>query len=210
MIRLAAPLLAGAAIALAALPAAAQTGVAAPAAVAPADARPGAYVLDPAHGKITWSVSHLGFSTYVGQFRDVQAKLNLDPKNPSASTLEATIPIDRIGTLHDGLDKHLKAADFLDVAKFPTATFKSTKIVRTGERTADITGDLTLHGVTKPVVVQATFNKAGPGPGGSKYRVGFDGKAAIKMTDFDIAPKFAPMLGEVVTLAIEGEFTAAE
>jgi len=227
MTRLAATLFAGAAFALAAssaYAAKAPVKAAAPAAkaaapaaapavaavVAPADVRAGAYTLDAAHGKITWSVKHLGFSTYVGQFTGVDAKLNLDPKNPAASTLEATVKTDTVASLNPALDTHLKSADFLDVAKFPTATFKSTKVTATGERTADIAGDLTLHGVTKPVVLHAVFNKAGPGPMASKYRAGFDGAAEIKLTDFDIATKIAAFLGDNVKLAIEGEFVVVE
>jgi polyisoprenoid-binding protein YceI len=220
MNRLAATLLAGAACALAANAAyaakapakAAPPAAAAPAAATnvPAEVKAGAYTLDAAHGKVTWSVMHIGFSTYVGQFTGVEAKLNLDPKTPAASTLEATVKTDTVGTLNPALDTHLKSDAFLDVVKFPTATFKSTGVTTTGERTADIAGDLTLHGVTKPVVLHATFNKAGPGPMGSKYRAGFDATTEIKMTDFEIAPKMAAFLGENVKLAIEGEFVAAD
>ncbi|MDP3659746.1 YceI family protein [Phenylobacterium sp.] len=210
MNRFAATLFATCALTFAAGAADAQTVAAAPPApVAPADVKGGAYTLDASHGKVTWSVSHVGFSTYIGQFTGVTAKLNLDPKTPSASTLEATVDTTTVGTLNAALDTHLKSPDFLDTAKFPTATFKSTSITSTGERTADIAGDLTLHGVTKPVVIKATFNKAGPGPGG-KYRVGFDGETVIKFADFAISPKMGAMLGGETKLDIEGEFVAAQ
>jgi polyisoprenoid-binding protein YceI len=174
----------------------------------PAQVQAGGYALDSAHGKITWSVSHLGFSTYIGQFATVNATLKLDPKNLGATVLEATIDTNSLGTLNAELDKHLKSPQFLDTAKFPTATFKATKVTQTGDKTADIAGDLTLHGVTKPVVVQATFNQAGPNPLDKKYQLGFAGSAKIKRSEFGITA-YVPAVGDEVTLVIEAEFKAA-
>jgi len=174
----------------------------------PAQVQAGGYALDSAHGKITWSVSHFGFSTYVGQFATVNATLKLDPKNLGATVLDATIDTNSVGTLNAALDKHLKSAEFLDTAKFPTATFKATKVTKTGDTTADIAGDLTLHGVTKPVVVQATFNQAGVNPLDKKYQLGFAGSAKIKRSDFGIKA-YVPAVGDEVTLTIEAEFKAA-
>lgn len=174
----------------------------------PAQVQAGGYALDSAHGKITWSVSHFGFSTYVGQFATVNATLKLDPKNLGATVLDATIDTNSVGTLNAALDKHLKSAEFLDTAKFPTATFKAVKVTQTGDKTADIAGDLTLHGVTKPVVVQATFNQAGANPLDKKYQLGFAGSAKIKRSDFGITA-YVPAVGDEVTLTIEAEFKAA-
>jgi polyisoprenoid-binding protein YceI len=173
----------------------------------PAQAQAGGYALDSSHGKITWSVSHFGFSTYIGQFATVNATMKLDPNNLGATVLDATIDTTSLGTLNDALDKHLKSPEFLDVAKFPTATFKATKVTRTGDKTADIAGELTLHGVTKPVVVQATFNQAGPNPLDKKYRLGFAGAAKIKRSEFGITT-YVPAVGDEVTLIIEAEFKA--
>ncbi|RAK59122.1 hypothetical protein DJ021_04560 [Phenylobacterium hankyongense] len=173
---------------------------------APAEVRAGTYKLDPNHSKITWSVSHQGFSTYVGQFASVNGTLTLDPKAPAASALEVTIDTASLGTLNPALDTHVKSAAFLDVAKFPTATFKATRVKVTGARTADITGDLTLHGVTKPVTLQATFNQAGAGSGG-KYTLGFAGAAHLKRSEFGIT-SFVPAVSDDVTLQIESEFKA--
>jgi polyisoprenoid-binding protein YceI len=173
----------------------------------PAEVRAGAYTLDASHGKITWAVTHIGFSTYIGQFTGTAAKLKLDPKNPSAATLEASVDMNSVGALNEGLDKHLKGPDFFDVAKFPMATFKSTSVKTTGERTADITGDLTLHGVTKPITIQATFNQAGPFPMSKAYTVGFDGVATIKRSEFGINYG-VPMVSDDVKLKFEAEFKA--
>lgn len=172
----------------------------------PAEVRAGAYALDSDHGKITWSVSHMGFSTYYGQFVNVQAALNLDPANPSASTLTATIPLTDVASNSDGLNGHLQTPDFFDTANHPTATFRSTRIVidPSDPTEADVHGELTLRGVTKPVVMEVEFNQAGPSMGGA-YRVGFDGEATVKRSEFGITYG-VPMLGDDVKLHIEGEF----
>jgi polyisoprenoid-binding protein YceI len=174
----------------------------------PAAAQAGTYKTDPAHSKITWSVTHFGFSTYIGQFGHVDATLKVDPKAVGASALDVTVDAASLGTLNPALDTHLKSKDFLDVAAFPTATFKATKVVQTGEKTADITGDLTLHGVTRPVVVHATFNQAGPNPIDKKYELGFAGSAEITRSDFGIKT-YVPVVSDKVTLTIEAEFKAA-
>lgn len=175
----------------------------------PAQAKAGAYTLDADHSKVTWSVNHLGFSTYVGQFHGVTGALKIDPANLAAAELQVTIDTNLVGTFSSGLDAHLKTADFLDTAKFPTATFKSTKVVRTGDRTADVTGALTLHGVTKPVVVHATFNQAGVNGVDKQYSLGFDGKAVIKRSEFGIAT-YIPAVSDEVTLQLAAEFKAAK
>lgn len=176
---------------------------------APAEVRAGTYTLDPAHSRITWSVSHFGFSTYVGQFPAASGQLTLDPKAPEAAKLDVTVATDKVGTLDPALDTHLKSADFLDAGKHPTATFKATRIRRTGERTAEITGDLTLRGVTKPITLTAEFNQAGINPVDKTYSLGFDAKGKIKRTDFGVSA-YAPAVGDEVTLQIEAELKLAK
>lgn len=173
---------------------------------APAEVQAGTYKLDPDHGKVTWSVDHLGFSTYVGQFVNAQADLVLDPANPSASRLTATIPLTEVDTNSDGLDAHLQTADFFDTANHPVATFVSrTVTVDAGDPSeATVVGDLTLRGVTRPVTMAVEFNQAGPSMGGA-YRAGFDGEATIKRSEFGVDYAL-PVLGDEVTLHIEGEF----
>ena len=174
----------------------------------PAAVQAGTYKLDPAHGKITWSVTHFGYSTYIGQFSHVDATLKVDPKAVGASALDVTVDANSLGTLNAALDTHLKSKDFLDVAAFPSATFKATKVTQTGPKTADIAGDLTLHGVTKPVVVHATFNQGGVNPLDKKYSLGFAGTAEIVRSDFGIKA-YVPAISDKVTLTIEAEFKAA-
>ncbi|WP_374512845.1 YceI family protein [Brevundimonas sp.] len=171
----------------------------------PAEVQAGAYKLDPDHGKITWSVDHLGFSTYVGQFVNVQADLTLDPANPANSRLTATIPLTDVDSNSDGLDAHLQTPDFFDTANHPVATFvsRSVAVDANDPSEATVTGDLTLRGVTRPVTMEVEFNQAGQSMGA--YKAGFDGEATIRRSEFGI--DFAlPALGDEVKLHIEGEF----
>lgn len=172
----------------------------------PAEVQAGTYKLDSGHGKITWSVNHLGFSTYVGQFINVSADLTLDPANPSASTLTATVPLADVAPNDDGLKRHLQTPDFFNTAEFPTATFVATSIVvdEDDATEADVTGDLTLHGVTRPVTLEVKFNQAGPSMGNT-YKVGFDGEVTIKRSEFGMSYGL-PAIGDEVELHIEGEF----
>lgn len=171
----------------------------------PSEVQAGDYTLDSAHGKITWSVDHLGFSTYTGQFVNVQAELRLDPADPSASSLTATVPLTDVASNSDGLNRHLQTADFFDTANHPTATFRSVHIMPDPAQPnrAMVHGELTLRGVTKPVTLQVRFNQAGPTRGG--YKAGFDGEAVIKRSEYGITYGL-PALGDEVTLHIEGEF----
>lgn len=173
----------------------------------PAEVQAGTYKLDSSHGKITFSVNHLGFSTYKSQFHNVSADLTLDPANPSGSRLTATVPVADVAADSEGLRNHLQTADFFNAAQFPTATFVATSIVvdKDDASEAKVTGDLTLRGVTRPVVLDVEFKKAGPSMGGA-YRVGFDGETTIKRSDFGINYGLGAGLGDNVDLHIEGEF----
>ncbi len=171
----------------------------------PFDVRAGTYVLDSEHGKITWSVDHLGLSTYYGQFVNVAAELTLDPANPANSRLTATVPLTDVDSNSDGLDSHLQTADFFDAANHPTATFVATSIVVDQEdpTEAEVNGELTLRGVTRPVTLDVEFNAAGMFRG--RYKVGFDGEATIRRSEFGISYAL-PAVGDEVELHIEGEF----
>lgn len=173
----------------------------------PAEVKAGTYKLDASHSKVTWAVTHFGFSSYVGQFPDVNGTLKLDPKDLSVVDLQVTIDTTRIGTLNATLDKNLKAPGFLDTVKFPTASFKATKVTRTGDMTADILGNLTLKDVTKPVTLKAVFNQAGPNPLDKVYSLGFAATTTIKRSEFGVSA-YVPAIGDSVTLTIDVEFKA--
>ncbi|MGY2050368.1 YceI family protein [Methylobacterium sp. JK268] len=188
-----------------ALPARAQEG-AAPSAD-PNQVRAGRYRLDPAHGKVTWSLSHLGYSTYYGQITGLSADLDLDPKALAQATLRVRVPVANVNALDDALNRRLGEPDFLDAAHFPEASFVSRGVETTGPTTARVSGDFTLKGVTKPLTLDATFNQAGIHPVDKLYTLGFDGRAVIRRSDFGITA-FLPGVGDEVTLRLEGEFKA--
>lgn len=171
----------------------------------PGQVKAGRYRLDPAHGKITWSLSHLGFSTYYGQFTEVSGDLVLDPAAPAKSSLSVKIGTGSANGLNDRLNAHLKKPEFLDVETFPEASFVSQSVEPTGPTTARVNGTLTLRGVSKPVSFDATFNQAGVNPVDQVYSVGFDGWTVIKRSEFGVNA-FLPLLGDEVALRLEGEF----
>lgn len=175
----------------------------------PTQVKPGRYRLDPAHGKITWSLSHLGYSTYYGQITDVAGEATLDPHDPAKSRLSVTIGTASVNGLNDKLNEHLRAPDFFDVQKFPQATYVSTSVEPTSPTTARVNGELTIKGITRVVSFDATFNQAGVNPVDKAYSVGFDGRAVIRRSDFGVSA-FLPILGDEVQLRLEGEFKAAQ
>ena len=165
----------------------------------------GSFALDKSHAKIIFSTTHFGVSTYYGLFTDFDAKLAFDAKTPAKSALDVSIGLDGIDTTNPKLDAHLKSPDFFDAAKFPTASFKSTKIEVTGPSSGKITGDLTLHGVTKPVTLNASFNGGGINPMSKAYVLGFNATGTVKRSEFGIST-YVPAVGDEVTLTISAEF----
>lgn len=137
------------------------------------------------HAFVNFKISHLGYSWLYGTFKDFDGSFSFDEKNPEASKINVTLNTASVDSNHAERDKHIRGDDFLDVAKYPTATFESTSIKSTGEGSADVTGNLTLHGVTKPVVIAAKFIGQGDDPWGG-YRAGFEGTTKLKLNDFNI------------------------
>lgn len=165
----------------------------------------GTYKVDPAHTQVNWTVNHLGFSLFSGSFADATGTLVIDPRRPNASRLSITIPMSRVVSTSGALDTHLKNADFFDVAKHPTATFTSTRVQATGTR-ARITGNLTLRGVTRPVVLDARFIGAGNNPMGKKaLNIGFAATTRISRSAFGINYG-VPAVGDAVDLQINAAF----
>jgi polyisoprenoid-binding protein YceI len=170
----------------------------------PASVRGGAYAIEPSHTRVLFSISHMGFTTWYGNFTGASGTLKLDPAKPAASTLSVTVPIASVTTTNAKLDSELKEADWLDAAKFPTATFTASKITATGG-TAKVGGTLTLHGVTKPVVFTVTFNGAGTNPLSHAYTVGFEVRGQIKRSAFGVS-KYLGLIGDDVDLIISAAF----
>lgn len=161
------------------------------------------FTIDNEHTYVLWRIKHLGFSTQAGKWF-ANGKLILDKDHPKNSTVNVTINIENVITGIEELDKHLRGKDFFDVEKYPTATFTSTKVNMIGKDTANIDGTLTLHGVSKPVVLKAKLNKAGLNPITNQMTVGFSAHTTIKRSDFGIKT-YLPALGDEVTLDIEVE-----
>lgn len=191
---------------------------AAPAAAkAPKEAPSGAYTLDPAHTSVVFRVPHMGLSHYTARFTKVEGELAFDPANPAGQSVIATIDAGSLATAYPDPKLDFDAQiekEFLDTAKYPQITFRSTKVQPTGPDTAQVTGDLTLHGVTRPVVLEATFNggyKAG-GMDPAGHRVGFSAHGTLRRSDFGItfgvpAPGTTFGVGDDVEVIIETEFT---
>lgn len=161
------------------------------------------YKLDASHTAITWHVNHFGFSTPSGKFMSVDGEVTLDEANPAASSVKVTVDVSGINSGVAKLDEHLKAPDFFDVAKFPTATFVSKKVELTGKDTAKVEGDLTLRGVTKPVVLDVKLNKIGENMFKLKT-AGFTASTTIKRSEFGMTT-YVPNLGDDVKINIESE-----
>jgi polyisoprenoid-binding protein YceI len=189
----------------------------APAMAKVAELPAGVYTLDKTHASLTWKVSHLGLSNYTARFTEFDAKLTLDPQNPAAAKVEATINPLSVETDYpnkaekDFNKKLAEGAEWFNGTKFPTITFKSTKVVMTGEKTANITGDLTLLGVTKPVTLAATLNGGySQKPFGAEgvAGIGFSATGVIKRSDWGFTT-YIPAIGDEVQLALEVEFESA-
>jgi len=171
----------------------------------PASVQAGAYALETHHARVVFSIDHMGFSTWYGDLPGATGSLVLDPKTPSASRLEVTIPTAGVSTTNPVLDGELKSPDWFDAAKYPSITFRSTAVTQTGKTTAKVTGDLTFHGVTKPVTLDVTFHGAGSNPMSKAYTVGFDAKGSLKRSDFGVT-KYVPLIGDTVDLTISAPF----
>ena len=171
----------------------------------PASVPAGTYALEASHARIAFAVDHMGFSTWYGDFTGAKGSLSLDPKNVAASKLDITIPTGSISTTNAVLDGELKDPTWFDAGKYPTITFRSTAVASTGADTAKVTGDLTFHGVTKPVTLDVKFHGAGPHPMTKAYTVGFDATGSLKRSDFGVN-KYVPLVGDKVDLFISAPF----
>lgn len=164
------------------------------------------YVIDQEgqHAFVNFKISHLGYSWLYGTFKDFEGTFSYDQKQPEASNVNVTLRTASLDSNHAERDKHLRGADYLNTSKHPKATFASTRVLSTGEGTADIIGDLTLNGVTKEVLIHAEFIGEGNDPWGG-YRAGFEGKTTLQLADFGIKANLGPASESVeLTLSVEG------
>ena len=178
-------------------------------AAVPAFAAPEAYVLDPSHSQIVFSYNHLGFSTSYGMFSGFEGKIQFDQAEPANSSVEVSFPVKTMLTGWQERFDHFMSKDFFDATDDEMVTFKSTAIEVTGEKTAKITGDLTLNDVTKPVVLDAVLNQVGEHPMATKPWAGFSATTVLKRSDFNLG-QFAPFISDEVNVNISIEAMKAE
>jgi polyisoprenoid-binding protein YceI len=183
------------------------------------DAPAGVYKLDNTHASITWKVMHFGLAKYTARFTKWDAELNFDPADPAKNSVSVKIDPNSVrtdypyaktkspmGTIEDFDKKIATDPKMLNSKKFPEITFKSTAVERTGDKSAKVTGDLTMLGVTKPITIDATFNSGmAAHPFTKAPVVGFSGAGTIKRSEFGFT-EGAPYLGDDVDLLIEAEF----
>jgi polyisoprenoid-binding protein YceI len=164
------------------------------------------YVIDTegSHAFIQFRILHLGYSWLTGRFNTFTGNFVYDENNPDKASVEVDIDVASIDSNHAERDKHLRGEDFLDVKKYPNARFESTSFKENGDGTAVMKGNLTLHGVTKPVTIEVEHIGHGPDPWGG-YRRGFEGTTRIALADYNINYNLGPKSKEVeLILSVEG------
>ena len=162
---------------------------------------------DDPHSQLGFTVTHLGVSDVSGTFNDFDVTVSAEKADFSDAVFELTAKVESIDTRVEARDNHLKSADFFDAAQYPVITFKSTSLKKAGKDRYKITGDLTMHGVTKQVTMDLRYNGSVENPADKKYTVGFQLTGTLKRSDFGIGPDFPPpMISDEVRIKADGEF----
>ena len=169
-----------------------------------AQAEPEAYALDSSHSQILFSYDHLGYSTTWGMFSGFEGDIQFDQDNPANSSVTVSFPVRSMFTGWEGRFEHFMSADFFGAREDEMVTFTSTGIEVTGDSTANITGDLTLNGITKPVTLAATLNQAGDHPMEGKPWAGFNATTTLVRSEFELG-MFAPYVSDEVEVQISIE-----
>ncbi len=172
-------------------------------------AAPEKYVLDPSHSQIVFSYNHLGYSTGYGMFSGFEGEIQFDQADAAASSVSVAFPVRTMLTGWQARFDHFMSPDFFDAAEDEMVTFASTAIEVTGDKSAKITGDLTLNGVTKPVVLDAVLNQVGDHPMEGKPWAGFSATTTVLRSDFGLG-MFAPFISDEVTIELSIEAMKAE
>jgi polyisoprenoid-binding protein YceI len=159
------------------------------------------FEIDNKHTQVSFTYDHLGFSNPTSRLEQIKGTLELDQKDWNKSSVSVTMPLAGLHTGVEALDKDLKSANFFDAEKNPDITFKSTKVEKTGEKTLKVTGDLTAHGVTKPVTLEVKLNKIGDNPMKKIPTAGFDADTSFKRSEFGVAA-YVPAVSDEVKVHI--------
>jgi polyisoprenoid-binding protein YceI len=157
--------------------------------------------IDSSHSAVTFSWSHFGFSNPVARLENISGNLFLDETDLTKSSVIVTLPVAALRTGDDFLDKRLKTREFLDAARYPNITFRSTGIERAGPTGLRVTGDLYVHGITKPVVLDAKINKIGANPISKAMTAGFDADVLLRRSDFGVT-KYVPAVTDEILVHI--------
>jgi len=165
----------------------------------------GQYALDKTHGTLLFKIQHLGLSTYVGRFNSFDANLEFDPQNIAASKLNAVIEIDSLDINDAGLKDDLMGRSWFRQSEFPQASFTSTSATPVSDQEFEFVGDLTWRGITKAIIVSATFHGGADNILTGKYTLGFSAKGSFSRTDFGM-DKYVPLVGDEVTIEAYAEF----
>ena len=179
------------------------------AAALPVVAAPQKYDIDTSHTQVIFSWNHFGFSNPSASLEKISGDFQLDTADITKSSISVTLPLDGLHTGVPKLDEHLKSADFFEAAKYPDITFKSTKVEKTGANGLKIVGDLTIHGVTKPVTLTTKINKIGENPMMKKASAGFDATTTIKRSEFGV-DKYVPNVSDEIPVRITFDSHAAQ
>lgn len=167
-----------------------------PTQLGPDDIPAGTYVIDTKETLVRYATNHMGFTEFWGTFPGATGTMTLDPKAIEATKFEITVPVSGIETTNRELNGVLFSDQFFDADKFPKMRFVSTGVTRTGPRTARVTGDLTIHGITRPATLNVTFNGAGANPFKKKVlTAGFSGEGVVKRSDYGMG-KYAPLVSD--------------
>lgn len=172
-------------------------------------AAPVDYKIDPTHTATVFSWNHFGFSTPSANFTDIQGTIKVDNAKPANSSVEVTIPLSSVNTNVPALDKEFQEEAWFNAAKYPNITFKSTKVETKDKKHFKITGNLTVKGVTKPVVLDAVLNKQGEHPMAKVPAIGFNATTSFNRSAFGIG-NYVPNVGDKITVNITTEATAAK
>ncbi|EKU55876.1 YceI-like domain protein [Acinetobacter sp. WC-323] len=172
-------------------------------------AAPVDYKIDPTHTATVFSWNHFGFSTPSANFTDIQGTIKVDNAKPANSSVEVTIPLSSVNTNVPALDKEFQEEAWFNAAKYPNITFKSIKVETKDKKHFKITGDLTVKGVTKPVVLDAVLNKQGEHPMAKVPAIGFNATTSFNRSAFGIG-NYVPNVGDKITVNITTEATVAK
>jgi polyisoprenoid-binding protein YceI len=170
------------------------------------DVPPGTYEVDSKETLVRYGVDHMGFSEFWGTFPGASGTLVIDPKAIDATKLSVKVPVYQVETTNRELNGQLFSDEFFDAENYPWMTFTSTKVTRTGPKSLTVAGDLTMHNITKPIVLNVTFHGAGNNPfNGKDIFVGFDAKGVVKRSDFGLG-KYVPIVSDATTITISAAF----